>query len=399
MEMVYRMILTEDQAKGLTIALNKYKNHEKYVVISGFAGTGKSTLVRFIVEALGVDEKKIAYACFTGKAAEVLRKKGNQNAMTLHKLLYDSVPKPGGGFFRKPKLSLDYSIIIADECSMIPKSMVDLLLQHNVFVIFLGDNFQLPQINKNESHNLLDHPDIFLSEVMRQAAESEIIQLTMKIRNNENIPYMEGKEVLVIPRKDLVTGHLTWADQILCATNATRHSLNAQTRELLGYHGDIQDGERVVIKRNYWDDCNEDGYSLVNGSTGIIQNPFKSFRRLPRFIPNDRRDLPIVIGDFVPECGTPFKGIEFDQEFITTEQPCIDWRVSYLLGKQKQKIGDIQPRQMTYGYAITCHCAQGSEWPNVLVVEESFPFDKQEHARWLYTAATRAEKKLVLVRG
>ena len=97
------MELTNAQQKGLEIAVNRYRNNEKYVVISGYAGTGKSTLVKFIIDALDVDQDKVAYAAFTGKAAEVLRKKGNCNAITLHKLLYDHIPKPNGGFIRKPK--------------------------------------------------------------------------------------------------------------------------------------------------------------------------------------------------------------------------------------------------------------------------------------------------------
>ena len=59
---------------------------------------------------------------------------------------------------------------------------------------------------------------------------------------------------------------------------------------------------------------------------------------------------------------------------------------------------DKIPNQFTYGYAITCHKSQGSEWDNVLVIEEEFPFDKEEHRRWLYTACTRAAKKLVIIR-
>lgn len=392
------MELTTKQQNGLNLALSKHRNNEKYVTICGYAGTGKSTLVRFIIEALDIDEDRVAYACYTGKAAEVLRKKGNKHAMTLHKLLYDSFPRPGGGFIRKPKLSLDYDVIVVDECSMVPKSMVQMLMRHKVFIIFLGDNFQLPMIDKNESHTLLDKPDIFLDEIMRQAAESEIIQLTMKIRNGEAIAPMKGNEVIVIPKNELVTGHLTWADQIICATNVTRHNMNTQMRELLGYTGTIQDGEKVIIKRNYWDDCNSDGDALVNGSTGIITNPFESFRRIPAYIKNNRHDLPTVVGNFTPDCGSEFSGVEFDKDFLLTETPCVDWRVAYQLGKLKPSIGDIVPRQMTYGYAITGHAAQGSEWDKVLVIEESFPFDKIEHARWLYTSCTRASEKLVLVR-
>ena len=87
------MELTNKQDQGLNETITRYKAGEKYVVISGYAGSGKTTLVKFIINALDVDEDKVAYAAFTGKAAEVLRKKGNKNAMTLHRLLYDSLDR------------------------------------------------------------------------------------------------------------------------------------------------------------------------------------------------------------------------------------------------------------------------------------------------------------------
>ena len=392
------MELTKKQEEGLKIAVARHKNREKYTVISGYAGTGKSTLVRFIIDALDVDEDKVAYATYTGKAAEVLRKKGNPNAMTLHRLLYDSIPRQGGGFIRIPKKQLDYDIVVVDEVSMVPKTMVDMLLAHRVYILFLGDPGQLPQIDKKEAHNLLDHPHVFLDEVMRQAAESEIIQLTMKIRNGEDIPFMHGKEVIVAPKAELVTGHLTWADIIICATNKTRHNMNRQKRELLGYSGVLQTGERIIVKRNYWEDCDEDGNALVNGTVGTVANPYESFVRIPSYVKNDRRDLPLIGCIFTPDGGKYFDTFEIDKDYLLKEEPCVDWRVSYQLGKLKPKIGDILPKQATYGYALTCHAAQGSEFDKVLVIEESFPFDKTEHQHWLYTAATRAAEKLVLVR-
>ena len=97
------MTLTARQNEGLKIAVERYYNDERYTVISGYAGSGKTTLVRFIIEALDVDENEVCYCAFTGKATEVLRKKGNKNTCTHHKLLYESIPKPTGGFFRKPK--------------------------------------------------------------------------------------------------------------------------------------------------------------------------------------------------------------------------------------------------------------------------------------------------------
>lgn len=375
-------------------------NDEHLYLTNDYIVTHNTTLVNYIINALDVDKNKVAYCAFCGKAAEVLRRKGNKNAMTLHKLLYDSFPKPGGGFFRKPKISLEYNIVVVDEISLAPKSMIDMLLRHKVFCIFIGDNFQLSQINKEDKHDLLDHPHIFLDEIMRQAAESEIIRLTMKIREGKPIAYEKGKEVIVAQKKELTTGMLTWANIILCATNATRHNMNNQMRELLGYSGDIpQFGEKLVCKRNYWDDINEDGDSLVNGTIGTVDNCFESFVRIPSWIKNNRRDLPVVVCNFTPEVGAAFVGVNLDKDFLLKEKPCVDWRVSYQIGKAKNKIGDILPRQATWGYALTTHSAQGSEWDNVLVIEESFPFDKKEHARWLYTAATRAASRLVLVRN
>lgn len=394
------MELTDKQKQGLEIALERHRQGKKYTVISGYAGTGKSTLVKFIIEALGVEKSHVAYATFTGKAAEVLRKKGNSNAMTLHRLLYDSVPKPAGGYIRRPKSSLGFSVIVVDEVSMVPKSMIDMLLRHRVYVIFLGDPFQLPMIDKDEAHDLLDNPHIFLDEVMRQEAESEIIQLTMKIRNGENIPYMKGKEVMVIPKSEFTTGHMKWADQIICATNKTRETLNKQMRNLLGYSGDLpQDGEKMICLRNYWDDISEDGeFALVNGTTGIIRRPYESYRMAPPYSRVKNKKMENVAADFYTEEGAEFCSVEMDKQMLLTGEYSLDWRESYDLGKLKKRIGDIAPRQFTFGYAITCHKAQGSEWDKVLVIEENFPFDKKEHARWLYTAVSRSAKKCVLVR-
>lgn len=390
------MELTIKQQQGLDTTLERYKNKDKYVVISGYAGTGKSTLVKFIIDALDVEEDKVAYATFTGKAAEVLRKKGNRNAMTLHRLLYDSRPRAGGGFFRIPKTNLDYTIVVVDECSMVPKSMINMLLKHKAFIIFLGDPGQLPMIDKAEAHDLLEHPHVFLDEIMRQEAESEIIQLTMKIRNGEKIPYMDGQEVRVIPKDQLVTGHLLWADTILSATNAVRHNVNKQMRELLGYKGVLNPGEKVICKRNYWEDSNEEGDALVNGTIGTVHNIYDSFINIPYYVKNDRHHIPTIMADVTPDGGSDFLSVNIDKDFLLDETPCVDWRVSYKLGQIR--LGDILPRQITYGYALTCHAAQGSEWEKVLVLEENFPFNREEHARWLYTACTRASEKLVLLR-
>lgn len=314
-------------------------------------------------------------------------------------MLYEHIPRPAGGFFRKPKPFIDYDIIVVDEVSMAPKSLMELLFKHRVYVICLGDPFQLPPIDKDEDNHLLDNPHIFLDEIMRQEEDSEIIQLTMKIRNQEPIDYFSGNEVKIIPYSDLNTGVLQWGDQILTATNAKRQAINNQMRALQGRTGEPVDGDKIICLRNYWDDSSLNGDALINGTIGILQNSFQTWREIPRFVQSDIRKFDVLVGDLViPETNDVYQMTEMDRQMIITGEKCCDWRLSYKLGKLRPKYGEIVPKEFTYAYAITTHKSQGSEWSKVVVLEEKFPFDKTEHARWLYTACTRASEKLVLVR-
>ena len=396
------MELNEKQKNGLTLALQRYKNKEKYTVIAGYAGAGKSTLVRFIIEELktyGVKETDVCFACFTGKAAQVLLKKGNKNVITLHKLLYKSIPKENGGFVRIPNPSIPYKIVVVDEVSMAPKTLMDLLFKHDVYVICLGDPFQLPPVDKKEDNHLLDTPHIFLDEIMRQAQESEIIQLSMAIRENRPIEAFQGKEVQILNKEELNTGMLTWADQILVATNATRVSINTQMRKLLNFGEKPQDGDKIICLRNYWDCFSDNEEPLVNGTIGILKDSFLTKRYLPSIVKSTDglSHIDLIVGDFISDSGMYFHSLEMDKKMIDTGEFSLDWKTVYQLNRNP-KTRDIPPLEFTYGYAITCHKAQGSEWDKVLVIEEKFPFDKIEHARWLYTAVTRSSEKLVLVR-
>ena len=390
------MILTRKQEEGLRLCIEKYKNGEKYCVISGYAGAGKSTLVKYMVQNLpGIDpDEDVVYACYTGKAAQVLLKKGNKNVMTLHKLLYESIPRSDGTFWHKPKISIDYPVVIVDEVSMAPKSIMDLLMKHNVFIIALGDPFQLPPVDKDQDNGLLYHPDIFLDEIMRQSLDSEIIRLSMKIRNSEIIPYQKGRDVIVMPRRELNTGVLQWADQILTGTNATRININNQMRNLMGRGNKPEDGDKVICLRNYWDYLDDDGNPLVNGTIGYLDKVYETYNQLPYWV-KPTNVVRVLRGEFISDTFTNFGELQMDEQQILTGQRCLDNRTIYKLGK---KFGHLIPMEFTYGYAITGHKSQGSEWDRVLVIEERFPFDKIEHARWLYTCCTRASEKLVLVR-
>lgn len=393
------MILTNKQEQGLKIVTDRYFAGEPWTCIAGFAGSGKSTLIKFIIDALALNpEEDVAYVSFTGKAAKVLRHKGCPNAMTAHKLLYHSKPTPSGKFKFTPKRTLDkeFKVIVVDEISMLPKSLWELLLSHKVYIIACGDPFQLPPIDKNNDNHVLDNPHIFLDEIMRQAQESEIIRLTMDIREGRPIKYQKGSEIMVIKPEEAVAGVYTWADQIITATNKKRKVINDYMRAAAGRGPEPESGDKVICCRNCWDITDISGENaLVNGTIGTIEGLYKNSRSYPIY--NFPNPVPIVTTEIRTENGEWFHGIDIDYKslkegvkFLTPQQEFQIYRRDDLKG--------LEPIEFNYGYAITGHRAQGSEWEKVLVFEERFPFDKEEHARWLYTACTRASNKLVLVR-
>ncbi len=391
------MILTEKQEQGLKECIKRYENGEKYCVISGYAGAGKSTLVKVIIENLpGIDPKEdVAYACYTGKAAQVLLKKGNKNVITLHKLLYESIPRPDGTFFRVPKTAIDYSVVVVDEVSMAPKTLMDLLFTHGCFVICLGDPFQLPPIDKNQDNGLLDHPHVFLDEIMRQALDSSIIRLSMQIRNREKIEYGKYNDAIVMPYEKLNTGVLKWGDQVLVGTNKTRININQTFRNMQGRGSEPEEGDKVICLRNYWDNLADNDDPLVNGTVGHIHNLYTSYNKIPPYCGG--QTIPVLYADFISDSEADFGTLNMDKHQIITGERSLDARTIYKLNSRRPT-QHLVPMEFTYAYAITTHKAQGSEWDKVVVLEEGFPFDKEEHARWLYTAVTRASEQLVLVR-
>jgi exodeoxyribonuclease-5 len=290
----------------------------------------------------------------------------------------------------------EYKVIVVDEVSMAPMELMKLLLSHkDIYVICLGDPFQLPPVDKDQDNRLLENPHIFLDEIMRQAQESEIIRVSMAVREGKPLLPQNGEEVKILPKEELNEGMLLWADQVLCATNATRISLNNQMRNLLGRTGAPQDGDKVICLRNYWDDIAINQDPLVNGTIGYLQNSYSSFSQVPAYLGGYRFET--TCGNFVSDSGALFPDLEMDKKMILTGEKCCNWKVAYTLGKN-MKTAHLVPKEFTYGYAITGHKAQGSEWDKVLVVEEGFPFAREEHARWLYTCVTRAAEKLVLIK-
>ena len=373
------MELTEKQEQGLKIAIERYNKKEKYTCISGYAGSGKSTLIKFIVNSLGLKNYQVSYIAYTGKAALVLKEKGCPNAQTAHKLLYQSYPKKEGGFIHIPRKTIsNYKLIVVDEVSMLPNEMWELLLSHKIHVIALGDPGQLPPVSGE--CEILKNPHIFLDEIMRQAQESEIIRLTMDIREGKPLQLYSGKEVQIIDKKDVVSGMFLWADKIICAKNQTRNKINDLVRQYKfnAKNREPVEGDEVICLRNYWQEPSESGDVLVNGLVGTISNI--------RYFKNE------MIADFTPDGNEKFdyfENLKVDYNLLTKGEET-------LVNNKNKKI--LPLKQFDYGYCITAWKAQGSEYDNVLVFEEDFPFNKEDHIKYLYTACTRSRKKLVIVR-
>ena len=198
--------LTTKQEEALKIAVARYHIGMPYTVIAGYAGSGKSTLVKFIISALNIPDEKVAYVAYTGKAANVLKNKGCPNATTAHKLLYHARQTKNGNYVFTPKKVLDdpYELIVVDEVSMLPQELWYQLLSHGVYVLAMGDPGQLSP-PRDETNPVLDNPHIFLDEIMRQAQDSAIIRLSMHIREGKDFrlfPTVSG-EVRIIPRRYL----------------------------------------------------------------------------------------------------------------------------------------------------------------------------------------------------
>ena len=396
------MVLTTKQQIGLELAVERYRQGEKYTCIAGYAGSGKSTLVKFIVAALQVDPMEVGYCAFTGKAATVLKQKGCQNAVTAHKLLYKAKQLPSGKYVYQPNETLDYSIIIVDEVSMLPKDMWDLLVSHDVYILAMGDPFQLPPIDPTTDNHILDNPHVFLDEIMRQALDSEIIRLSMHIREGKPLYTFpcQKEQVQIIKKNDITQGLYFWADQILCATNATRTAINNSMRQAKGFPPEPQIGDKIISLHNHWDTVSLEGSPLTNGVIGEITD-FNSYNHyFPYSITN--KPVSYLYTTFNTEDEEVMYNIPIDYYALKDGQPQLTPKQEYQIRHSRDyRYGNIPepPFDFTYGYAITVWKAQGSQWNNTILIEENFPFDKTTHAKYLYTGITRAIKKLVVIKN
>jgi len=334
----------------------------------GYAGVGKTTLARHVAEAA---QGEAAFAAFTGKAALVMRSKGCAGASTIHALIYRASEGEEGA----PTFTLNRDgpasragLIVIDECSMVDAELGRDLLSFGKPILVLGDPAQLPPV-KGGGFFTEAEPDVMLTEIHRQAENNPIIRLSQIVRSGGELAYGDYGESRVVRRAEIDAAAVLAADQVLVGVNRTRRLYNRRIRELLGVEEALPvAGDKLVCLRN------DRVKGLINGGLWRVEalgGMRKDFVRMTLRAEDDvgRAHAKVaVLKQF-------FEGLESD------------------LAYPQRRESD----EFDYGYALTVHKAQGSQWDSVMLFDESRAF-REHRARWLYTGLTRAARKLTLVR-
>jgi exodeoxyribonuclease-5 len=372
--------LSPIQNKAVSSVLNWFKLPEKdrpqVFHLFGYAGTGKTTLAKYIVEALSNELKDFSYgfATYTGKASLVLKSKGCEPASTIHRLIYKPIIEQGRivGFTRHPDSPLEkYDLLIVDEVSMVGEEIGRDLLSFKKPILVLGDPGQLPPIEGQGFFNS-PTPEIMLEEIHRQAKDNPIIRLATEVRLGNYLQKGHFGDSRVMSSK-FFTGSPLDFDQCLVGMNRTRVSWNRRIRDLKNIGETYpQVGEKLIcLKNNY-------NTNYINGQLCRVKKcePWNKY-------------LKLKLEDF--DTAEQLRSTETHKGFFDrSEIGKNEWYIKDHSG-QRRRID-----QFTFGYAITCHKAQGSQWDSVLINNESYVF-KEHQKNWLYTAITRAADKVTIL--
>jgi exodeoxyribonuclease-5 len=385
--------LSQDQVSALRHIGAWYRGRTApYLTLGGYAGTGKTTLISYLRQALTDYEAHatVGFCAYTGKATRVLeRKLHERRAMrrgdsisTIHSLIYSTEDTQGGVPRWILKESLERSLIVVDEASMVDETIWADLLSFGIPILAVGDHGQLPPIGS--SFNLMSNPTIRLERIFRQEVDSPIIEVATLARETGHLPVQEfGPGVRKLDRSSPETGVMVeellsnWKSDllILCGYNATRMKLNRAIREMRDMQGpEPQSGDQVVCLRN-----NRTKH-IFNGMTGQIV----------RIVPAGGPE-----GSAWYEAEIALEGEDYHYNgFILREQFGTATTIKDVDIAPDGERGDL----WDFGYALTVHKAQGSQAPNVIVFEEKFARSSDEDwRRWLYTAVTRSELELTVI--
>lgn len=384
--------LNQGQREFVAGASKWYRQgYQQRLELTGGAGTGKSTCIYAAIEEIGLQPDEVLFTAPTGKAAQVLTRKGCFTK-TIHSTIYnysmetmlDEEGKPimkNGRSAKKPTFTLKESLpektklIVVDEGSMVQQNIGIDLESFGIPIIVTGDLQQLPPVSSCEY--FLKNPDFRLTEIMRQNEGNPIIHLASLASQGKPIPFGRyGPKCFVIPRELVTDKMMKESDVNLCGRNITRSELNTHIREnILGINKPILTvGEKIICRKNNWNECIDEDIFLINGLSGFVENVYMEDYNGTKFSIDFRPDFTDKV----------FERISVDYKHLFS--PC---------GTQIN--GFSAHNKFEFGNAITVHLSQGSQYKNVFFYSERMG-TRDFYNRLMYTGITRAEEGLILVK-
>ncbi len=425
-------------------------------LLKGYAGTGKTTIVSSLVKMLPLLKAKSVLLAPTGRAAKVLAGYSGQQAFTIHKKIYRlQAAKDGSLHIALQPNKHRNTFFIVDEASMISggtqteqsslfggTNLLDDLVQYvvngnNCRLLLIGDTAQLPPVKTTLSPALSEnylkqryHFQVLafeLTEVVRQARDSGILLNATRLREmisheKKGFPgfHVEGQpDFIRLDGQDAADevnnafmGSGTDQALIICRSNKRANLFNKHIRSrVLFMEDEINAGDLLmVVKNNYfWLPDNSAAGFIANGD--IIE--IKRINRIESLYGFRFADLTITMIDY-PE--QPDVDLKIMLDTLDVEGPALGQtalrNLFEAIAEDYQDVPNQRTRmekirnnphfnalQVKFAYAMTCHKAQGGQWENVFVEMGFIPgkMPDTEYLRWLYTAITRATKKLFLL--
>lgn len=399
------IILNEDQEIARQKIIDWYNNpfSNQVFFLSGYAGTGKTMLISYILKndlKLGDDVK---FCAPTGKAASVLSNKGS-NASTIHRLIYlPSKDKDDPNKVKFTKVdSLYASLIVVDEFSMVNNEMFEDLKSFGIKILAVGDNGQLPPVN-SETLSYLKNPDAQLSKIMRQEDNCGILKVAEMVRLHRPLININYPDIMIINKAGITSKQLAeifdTCDQVIAGKNETCRRFNQMMRQFYGRTSKSPvKGDKLICLQNNYNYYVSPNINLINGIIGTCEGyHIKEGEHLVGIL-NFKAEFSdyilhsLVCDPFILE-GKKTEYAQYQEYWKLPDgsiHPKIKNEVHY--GRHLELMNKFD-----YGYCITCHKAQGSEWDVVCVYDESSAFGIL-NSKWLYTAITRAKKKCIIIR-
>jgi len=397
--------LNEGQKAAVETFIQFMQSNELCMSLSGYAGTGKTFTLARVSTALSAARIPVQFVAPTNKAVVVMRKNGI-DAKTVHKFLYEW--KLVDGTWRRQRRDsseFNYGVIVMDESSMandeILRDIERYAQEAMCKVLYVGDPGQLPSVGKDNQRKIFKEFAFKaqLTEVMRQANGSRILDLATAVRNNNlAIPAVTSKDVAVVKSEVAFSNYIEKLREGKDATfivgkNATRVATNLRARAALGFSGMPVSGEKFIAINNTERYANGEEFTklgdyageiVLNGVKGYVYKTPQKNEQIELFEDSKANSYIVVLPAFLDASFGMVNSVSGEMSWLFNEYQTRNGKTYYTVN------GEVIIA--TFAYAITGHKSQGSQWDYVFI-EETFGLDA---VKWFYTVVARAAKGLVL---